>query len=54
MLFVERSFKCLEFVLFEDTSFDPGFDETEAIAHQLDEGGGDAEQAHPEAAVADR
>ena len=47
MLFVKRSFKGLEFVFLQDTSFPPGFDEAEAVAHQLDEGRRDGEQAYP-------
>ena len=46
-------FKGCEFILLEDTAFPPGLDEAEAVAHQLDEGRRDGEQANPEAAVAD-
>lgn len=53
MLFVERSFKGLEFVFLQNTSFPPGFDEAEAVAHQLDKSRRDGEQTHPETAVAD-
>ncbi len=53
MLFVERSFKGLEFVFLQNTSFPPGFDEAEAVTHQLDESRRDGEQTHPETAVAD-
>ena len=38
MLFVERSFEGCKFILLEDAAFPPGFDEAEAVAHQLDEG----------------
>ena len=53
LLFVECLFECLEFVLFEYAPLPPGFDEAETVAHQLDEGGGDGEDAHPQTAVAD-
>ena len=52
-LFVKRSFKRLEFVFFQDTSFPPGFDEAETVTHQLDESRRDGKKAYPEAAVAD-
>ena len=38
VLFVECSFKGLEFVFLQYTLFPLGFDESEAVAHQLDEG----------------
>ena len=53
MLFIERSFERLEFVLFPHAPFPPGFDEAKAVAHQLDEGGGDGQYAHPQTPVLD-
>ena len=54
VLFVECPFERIEFVLFKDATLPPCFDEAETVAHQLDEGGGDAEQTYPETFVSDR
>ena len=53
VLFVECSFKGLEFVFLQYTSFPPGFDESEAVAHQLDEGRRDGEDAHSQTPILD-
>ena len=51
ILFVEVLFEGGELVLAQDDALPPGFQEAQAVAHELGEGGGDAEQAYAEAAV---
>ena len=50
---IEVFLKRQELILLQDAAFPPGFDEAEAVAHQLDEGRRDGEQADPEAAILD-
>ena len=38
MLFIEGPLKRLELVFLQHASFPPGFDEAEAVTHQLNEG----------------
>ena len=52
-LFVEILLECCEFVLLQDAALEPRLDEAKTVAHELHKGGGDAEQAHPKAAVTD-
>ena len=53
-LFVEVFLKGLELVLLQHAALPPRLDESETVAHELGEGGGNGQQAYPEAAVLQR
>ena len=50
-LFIEVLLEGGKLVLLQDTTLPPRLDEAEAVAHQLREGSGDAEKAHPKTLV---